>query len=315
MDVDDYQRAAARTLIDKPDFTLTSEHAIVATSVIMLAAKVGRALEYVKKGIFHQHGFDMDVFRALIQPVQVHEDDMIALDDDAVMMIWNTIGYIGEACEVAALVEQSILQGAPLDVAELGKEIGDGAWYPNALATRAGLRMSDVLAANLDKLRTRYPNGYSAADSVARVDVTEPVPGDPVANPCVSSGTVLCWCADDSPIDCPAYMANFTFDGKVLLSTNPNEPVLGDAAPIFTGAKAGTQPLDKLTTIIGDHHLRIVSAERVAIDHPLCGATKPDHHCGINAEPCDLLCGAYICSACAQEGYTTCANCCAQGIE
>ena len=171
MEVDNYQRAAARTLIDKPDFILTPEYAQAAVAMIRLGAHIGRIMEYTKKGIFHQHGFSLDELDRLCREIAEINTDPAALDDDAVMMIWNTIGYIGEACEVAGLLEETILQGKPLDVAELGKELGDGAWYPAALATRAGLRMSDVLAANLDKLRTRYPNGYSAADSVARVDV------------------------------------------------------------------------------------------------------------------------------------------------
>lgn len=192
MDVDNYQRAAARTLIDKPDFVLTPEHAEVAASMIRLGAHIGRIMEYVKKSIFHQHGFSMDELGRLFDDIaEVDTTSRVPLDGDAVMMIWNAIGYIGEACEVAGLLEQSILQGEPLDVAELGKELGDGAWYPNALATRAGLRMSDILAANLDKLRTRYPNGYSSADSVARVDVA--APADPDNDPCVCVGAV-CWC-------------------------------------------------------------------------------------------------------------------------
>jgi hypothetical protein len=287
MEVDDYQRAAARTLIDKPDFILTQDHAEVAATMIRLGAHIGRILEYVKKGIFHQHGFSMHDFCILLDDiVRVDTTSTVALDDDAVMMIWNTIGYIGEACEVAALLEQSILQGMPLDVAALGKELGDGGWYSAALGTRAGLRLSDILAANLDKLRTRYPNGYSAADSVARVDVAAPVNHVVISKDGAVAGfdsnlrtaTIR---NEYLPAD---YMANLTFDGKVLLSTDDSEPVLGDKP---------AKPLKTLAELI----------PRIA---ELCGACL-EYKDQDTMTTCH--CGADICAECAADGVTRCYIC------
>lgn len=41
-----------------------------------------------------------------------------------------------------------------------------------ALCTECGFDLGDVLNANIAKLQTRYPNGYRAADSIARIDTT-----------------------------------------------------------------------------------------------------------------------------------------------
>jgi len=50
------------------------------------------------------------------------------------------------------------------------EEIGDTLWYAAALCTTLGLDLSAIMEANVEKLRVRYPNGYSSADSRRRVD-------------------------------------------------------------------------------------------------------------------------------------------------
>ena len=39
-----------------------------------------------------------------------------------------------------------------------------------ALATMHGLRLDDIATLNLIKLRERFPNGFTEADSIARKD-------------------------------------------------------------------------------------------------------------------------------------------------
>lgn len=56
MNANDYQREAARTLIDGPDFTLANDELMIIWNVIGLAGEAGEIADLVKKGIFHQHG-------------------------------------------------------------------------------------------------------------------------------------------------------------------------------------------------------------------------------------------------------------------
>lgn len=51
------------------------------------------------------------------------------------------------------------------------KELGDVLWYVAALCTKADLDMGEVMQGNIDKLRRRYPDGFSSEDSKRRVDV------------------------------------------------------------------------------------------------------------------------------------------------
>src|SRR5258706_13655198 len=93
-----------------------------------------------------------------------------SMSDWDIMMIWNALGLAGEAGEVADLVKKGILHQHGLDRAKLKKELGDVLWYAAALCTKLDIDLSDVMQANVDKLRERYPEGYSSTDSQRRVD-------------------------------------------------------------------------------------------------------------------------------------------------
>lgn len=89
---------------------------------------------------------------------------------DQMMLVWNAIGLSGEAGEVAEHIKKGVFHQHGIDRDKLLKELGDVAWYLAALCTVLHADLGDVMQANIDKLRTRYPNGYASADSVRRVD-------------------------------------------------------------------------------------------------------------------------------------------------
>lgn len=94
------------------------------------------------------------------------------ISDNDMMIIWNAVGLAGEAGEVAELVKKGIFHQHGLDVEKMEKEIGDCMWYIAALCTKLNLDLGEVMAANIEKLKVRYPEGYRSADSLARVDVS-----------------------------------------------------------------------------------------------------------------------------------------------
>ena len=104
------------------------------------------------------------------------------IPDNEIMLVWNAIGLAGEAGEVAELVKKGVFHRHGVDREKLAKELGDVLWYVAALCTKASLDMGEVMQANIDKLRERYPNGYSSEDSKRRVDVaTRTDPEHPIA--------------------------------------------------------------------------------------------------------------------------------------
>lgn len=81
------------------------------------------------------------------------------------------LGLAGEAGEVADTLKKHLFHGRPLDREAVVKELGDCLWYVAAMATAIGASLDEVGATNIDKLRRRYPNGFSAEASLRRVDV------------------------------------------------------------------------------------------------------------------------------------------------
>lgn len=59
MNANDYQREAARTLIDGPDFEISPNNQMIIWNALGLAGEAGEIANSVKKMILHQHGIDI----------------------------------------------------------------------------------------------------------------------------------------------------------------------------------------------------------------------------------------------------------------
>ncbi len=83
------------------------------------------------------------------------------------------MGLAGEAGEVVDLIKKVIHHGVRFDEkvrAKLIIEGGDVLWYLSDLATALGVTLDEMARMNVAKLRVRYPDGFTTADSVARRD-------------------------------------------------------------------------------------------------------------------------------------------------
>ena len=69
MNASDYQRQAKRTLIDAPGFQLSDEQVMIVWCATGLSGEVGEVMEHIKKGIFHQHGINVEHMRKEIGDV------------------------------------------------------------------------------------------------------------------------------------------------------------------------------------------------------------------------------------------------------
>lgn len=93
----------------------------------------------------------------------------IPMDDTGAMMTHAVFGMCSEAGEVAGIF-QKVYQGHDADSEHLKKELGDVLWMVAEACTAAGFKMSDVMAANIEKLQKRYPEGFDAEHSLHRAD-------------------------------------------------------------------------------------------------------------------------------------------------
>ena len=80
------------------------------------------------------------------------------------------MGLAGESGEAIDMFKKSMFHGHALDRNEVVKELGDVLWYLSAIANEVGLTLEEVAITNVAKLKKRYPNGFSKADSLLRVD-------------------------------------------------------------------------------------------------------------------------------------------------
>lgn len=84
------------------------------------------------------------------------------------MLTNGVLGLSGESGECADIVKKHLFQGHELDIEKLANELGDVAWYLAVTAKAIGLDLETVLQMNVDKLRKRYPDGFSEERSIHR---------------------------------------------------------------------------------------------------------------------------------------------------
>ena len=85
------------------------------------------------------------------------------------VLINSVMGLCGESGEAIDIVKKWMAQGHELDKEHLTKELGDIAWYLAEAATALEFPLDDILQANIDKLKKRYPDGFDAQKSLVRL--------------------------------------------------------------------------------------------------------------------------------------------------
>src|SRR5699024_6123823 len=83
------------------------------------------------------------------------------------------MGLSGESGEVVDELKKVLFHGHDLNIDEIEKELGDVLWYVSAIATTLGIELNMIAHNNVDKLKARYPEGFSEKDSVARKELEE----------------------------------------------------------------------------------------------------------------------------------------------
>ena len=86
------------------------------------------------------------------------------------MLINGVMGLCGESGEAIDIVKKWLAQGHELDRNALAKELGDIAWYLAETAAALDIPLEDIFQANIEKLKRRYPEGFSTQRSLRRED-------------------------------------------------------------------------------------------------------------------------------------------------
>lgn len=96
----------------------------------------------------------------------------IQTDPALLQLLLGGMGLASEAGEASDVIKKHIFHGAPLDAEKLKKEIGDVLWYMNLILCELGSTFEEVMQLNVDKLKARYPDGFSekAANATRTID-------------------------------------------------------------------------------------------------------------------------------------------------
>jgi NTP pyrophosphatase (non-canonical NTP hydrolase) len=91
-------------------------------------------------------------------------------ESPSLKMVNAALGLSGEAGEFADLIKKWMYHGHTYDEAAMIKELGDIRWYLEYAAICLGVSMEQIEQANIDKLKARYPSGFTTKDSIERKD-------------------------------------------------------------------------------------------------------------------------------------------------
>lgn len=103
---------------------------------------------------------------------KVEENDSSIFMDHRSAMLWNAAsGLASETGEINEILKKVFFHDHPFDDAckiHLQKETGDLMWYVMLLCHAMGWNPSDIARMNIEKLKARYPQGFSTERSLNR---------------------------------------------------------------------------------------------------------------------------------------------------
>lgn len=151
--------------------TVTPEHIRAALTTLHSLCALGDEADLIKKWVFHDAPKPPETVMAdLGNSVAAiyREEDAPELSERQEWLLLYALGIFGEGAEVVRRIMTVIQAEGYLEsefhMEKTIKEIGDLHWYVDRLERLLGLSMSQVLQANVDKLRARYPEGFDAAE-------------------------------------------------------------------------------------------------------------------------------------------------------
>ncbi len=99
-------------------------------------------------------------YQSLAERTLVFDPDT-DLTPDQFMLIWCALGLAGESGELVDYLKKGIMHKHGLDTTKVKDELGDILWYICGIATTIGIPLQDIMEHNIDKLKKRYPDGFS----------------------------------------------------------------------------------------------------------------------------------------------------------
>jgi len=114
--------------------------------------------DFVKKVTSGESLSSMQMYNRMID-IETTESGMKV---NAASLLTGAVGLSSEGGEFAEIVKKCIFQGKPMDdetIFHCKRELGDIMWYWITSCRSLGLDPNEVIAENVEKLKSRYPDG------------------------------------------------------------------------------------------------------------------------------------------------------------
>lgn len=89
-------------------------------------------------------------------------------DPQNIRLIHAGMGMCTEAAEFVDMLKKHLFYGKPLDLVNLKEEIGDLLFYIGIAVDCLGTDLNYIMTTNINKLRARYPDGFSEDSAINR---------------------------------------------------------------------------------------------------------------------------------------------------
>lgn len=175
MDLQQFQKDAIRT---ESRIAAVSVNTKYLASLLQVMICSGNLLDQIKKNVFYDKPIDPEVratyLTGIIEALDTKE---LFIDDPTVDKTTIEVSprlfhsIIGMATESTELLEN--MADGNIDVVNLLEEIGDLHWYAAIAFDETGANWDDTLDTTIKKLKSRYPDAYSADNAINRDLATE----------------------------------------------------------------------------------------------------------------------------------------------
>ncbi len=162
MDSISYLEASARTA--STQFHTDKVDADLLASALKQAIDTGNRLDVIKKSLFY--GKDLDKNHPW-QALKNHHNGTIDLNQIEPDVVHAAIGLYTEATELLESV-LSTIEGQDFDAVNTFEECGDAEWYLAMLYRALDKTPAEARAANIAKLKARYPEKFATDAAINR---------------------------------------------------------------------------------------------------------------------------------------------------
>jgi NTP pyrophosphatase (non-canonical NTP hydrolase) len=123
-----------------------------------LSVDLNKYQDFVKQVTSSESLSSMQMYNRMIDIETVESK----LKVNMALLMTGAIGIASEGGEFAEIVKKCVFQGKPMDDEtqfHIKRELGDIIWYWINSCTAMGIDPNEVIAENVNKLKSRYPGG------------------------------------------------------------------------------------------------------------------------------------------------------------